>query len=281
VVNSQPELLAHHFTRAGQAVEYWYQAGRQAMARSAMVEAAAQLAQALDQFSALPRSSDRDHKELDLEIAFGAVLIATKGWAAPEVEKAYSRARELCVEGGDEAQLLAVLVGLFQHHLHWSSKLLALEIAEELLRLAGRTQDRSAQAVGHRCLGVAMLFNGQLLSATKHFERSLALYDRADRMSPVYLVGAENRVACLLFNALILLFQGYSDQAMVRSREALADAYKLAHAFTTSQTLYLTCWLHQIRREQRLVEERSRALKTLTAEHGLSAWAAHGAILHG
>ena len=281
---TQPELLAHHCTMAvlvEKAVGYWHRAGRQAMARSAMVEAAAQLTQALDLLPGLPPSTDRDDKELDLQINLGAVLIAIKGWAAPEVEKAYSRAHELCAEKSREAQLLAVLAGLFQHHLHWSSKLVALQIAGDLLRLAEQTQDRSAQAVGHRALGVGLLFNGQLLPAITHFEKSLALYDPATRTSPVYLVGAENRVGCLLFIALILLVQGYPDRALVRSREALADAYELGNAFTTSQALYLTCWLHQVRREERVVEERSRALKGLTAEHGLSAWAAHGAVLHG
>jgi class 3 adenylate cyclase len=281
---TQPELLAHHCTKAvlvEKAVGYWHRAGRQAMARSAMVEAAAQLTQALDLLPALPPSIDRDDKELDLQINFGAVLIAIKGWAAPEVEKAYSRAHELCAEKSRDAQLLAVLAGLFQHHLHWSSKLVALQIAGDLLRLAEQMQDRSAQAVGHRALGIGLLFNGQLLPAITHFEKSLALYDPATRTSPVYLVGAENRVGCLLFIALTLLVQGYPDRALVRSREALADAYELGNAFTTSQALYLTCWLHQVRREQRVVEERSRALKGLTAEHGLSAWAAHGAVLHG
>ena len=76
-------------------------------------------------------------------------------------------------------------------------------------------------------------------------------------------------MACLLFTALILLFQGYPDRALVRSREALAAAYELGHAFTTSQALYLTCWLHQIRGERRVVHERAAALMALTAEHGL------------
>ncbi len=92
-VDSQPELLAHHCTQAGiieKAVGYWYQAGRQGMARSAMVEAAAQLTQALELLAGLPGGPDRDHKELDLQIALGAALIATRGWAAPEVERACS-----------------------------------------------------------------------------------------------------------------------------------------------------------------------------------------------
>jgi predicted ATPase len=281
---TQPELLAHHFTQAGlvdKAVRYRYQAGRQAMARSAMVEAAEQLTQALDLLAGLPSGAERDHKELDLQIALGAALIAIRGWAVPEVERACARARELCAGEDQIPQLLAALYGLFLHHLHCSSKHLALQIAGELLQLAEREQDVGAQVVGHRSLAVSLLFNGQLLPALSHFEQTLELYDPAYRAAPVYWIGPDTRVACLVFTALILLFRGYSEHATIRSREALAAAYELDHAFTTSQALYLTCWFHQVLGEPRVVEARARALMKLARDHGLSAWAAHGAVLHG
>ena len=66
----------------------------------------------------------------------------------------------------------------------------------------------------------------------------------------------------------------------MRSREALAAAYELGHAFTTGQALYLTCWFHQVLREPRAVEARARTLMKLATDHGLSAWAAHASVLH-
>jgi predicted ATPase len=139
----------------------------------------------------------------------------------------------------------------------------------------------AARAVGHRCMSVSLLFHGQLLPALTHIEQTLALYDPADRTLPVYLAGPDTRVACLLFTALILLLEGYLDRALVRSREALAAAYELDHAFTTSQALYLTGWLHQVRGEPGVVEERARAMMELATERGLSAWLADGTVLHG
>jgi class 3 adenylate cyclase/predicted ATPase len=281
---TQPELVAHHCTEAGlieKAVGYWYQAGRQAMERSALVEAAAQLTQALGLLAGLPPSPDRDHKELDLQIALGAALIATKGWAVPEVGAAYARARELCTGEDQNPQLLAALYGMFLHHLHWSSKQVALQIAWELLHLAEQQRDIGAQVVGHRSLAVSSLFNGRLLPALTHFEQTLALYDPAYCASPVYWAGPDTRVVCRVLIALILLLQGHPDRALVRGREALAAAYELGHAFTTTNASYVTCWLHQMRRERRVVEERARALIRLATEHGLSAWVANGAILHG
>jgi predicted ATPase len=281
---AQPEVVAHHCTHAGlteKATDYWYTAGRQAMARSAMTEAVAQLTQALDLLARLSDGTDRDHKELDLRIALGAALISTKGWAVPQVGKTYTRARELCTSETHTPQLLAALYGLFVHHLHSSSKDIALQIAGELLRLAERRQDVAAQAVGHRSLGLGLMLKGQLLPALTHFERALALYDPAERISPVYLWGSDTRVSSLLFSAWILLFQGYPERALRRGREAPAAVDESGHAYTTSQALYLTCWLHQMRGEQRVVEERATALVELATENGLSAWAANGTVLLG
>jgi class 3 adenylate cyclase/predicted ATPase len=283
-VELQPEVLAHHATQAGlieKAVDHGYKAGRQAIARSAMVEASTQLAQALNLLAGLSPGPDRDRKELDLQIALGAALIAIKGWAAPEVGKTYARARELCAGETQVSQLLAALAGLFQHHLHSSNQLVALPIAEELLSLAERHRDVAAQAVGHRYLATGLLFNGQLLPAIRRCERALALYDPVNRTSLVSLAGADTQVACLGFIALILVLEGYPDRALVRSQEALAAASELDQAFTTSQALYLACWLHQIRGEPRGVHDQATALIALTAEHQFPGWSANGTIFHG
>ena len=57
IAENQPELLARHFTEAGlieKAAGLWGKAGQRSLARSALVEAAAQLARALGQLMALP-----------------------------------------------------------------------------------------------------------------------------------------------------------------------------------------------------------------------------------
>jgi predicted ATPase len=130
-------------------------------------------------------------------------------------------------------------------------------------------------------MGVTLLFSGRLVPASRHFEQFFAHYDPSDRNAPIYLWGPDNRVMGLMFTALIMLFQGYPDRAVVRNRETLAAAYELGHAYTTSQTLYLTCWLYQIRGEQPIVLKRAEALLELATESGLSAWAAEGMIFGG
>src|SRR5262249_43981379 len=61
-VESQPELVAHHYTEAGliaQAVPYWQQAGQRASQRSAHAEAISHLTTALELLKALPDTLER------------------------------------------------------------------------------------------------------------------------------------------------------------------------------------------------------------------------------
>src|SRR6266481_3438221 len=92
---TQPELLAYHWTAAGltaQAVACWHHAGQRAIERSAHVEAIAHLRQGLALLETLPETPERLHREVDMSSALGASLIATKGYGAPEVEQTYLRA---------------------------------------------------------------------------------------------------------------------------------------------------------------------------------------------
>src|SRR5438876_1164749 len=99
VAETQPELLAQHYTEAGQgaqAIPYWQRAGQRAVERSANVEAISHFTKGLEVLKTLPDTSERAQQELALQIALGAPLIATKGHGALEVGTVYARALELC-----------------------------------------------------------------------------------------------------------------------------------------------------------------------------------------
>ena len=290
-----PETVADHCTEAKlfeKAIRCWNNAARHARARLAMVEEAALLKQALDVLPGLRRKevNDRmeldperkqinDRIELDLLIPLGAALIATKGWV-PEVERSCARARKLCTEEDQNQELLSALQSRFQNHLLCSSNKDARQIAEGLLDLAEEGQrDAAVRLVGHHCLGVSLLFNGQLDPALEHFERTLALDVRSAGASRYWV--KRIRVESAPFRALILLLQGHLERSWVCSQAALADADQLGHAYTKRHTLYLTCWLHQVRREHQVVEDRARQLMELAKEPGHSAWKANGTILYG
>ena len=115
VCETQPELLAHHYTEAGvlaQAVPYWQRAGQRALERSANLEAIAHLTTGLELLATLPDTPERAQQELDLQTILGPALINTKGQAAPEVLHAYARARAALPAGGRDAAALPGATGL-------------------------------------------------------------------------------------------------------------------------------------------------------------------------
>ncbi len=96
--------LAHHYSRSGnaaKAVEYLVLAGQQAARQSANEEAITHLTTALALLKTLPDTAARARQELTLHLSLGASLMATKGYAATEVEQAYTRAQELCLQVGE------------------------------------------------------------------------------------------------------------------------------------------------------------------------------------
>jgi predicted ATPase len=138
----QPELLAHHYTEAGlieQAIPYWQQAGQKAVARSANVEAVAHLTRGLEVLKTLPDTPERVQQELTLQLVLSNALFAVKGYAAPGVEKATTRARELCQQLGETPQLFPVLWRLVVFYFNRGEVRTAHELAEQTMRLEHRT----------------------------------------------------------------------------------------------------------------------------------------------
>src|SRR5262249_1703261 len=140
---TQPELLAHHYTEAGpteQAVAYWYKAGQRASEGSAHAEAIVHLRQGLALLQTLLETPERRQREVDMLITLGASLIAVKGFAAPEVGESYTSARQLCAHLEDPHQLFPVLRGLWQYYHVRIDFRTAHALGEQLLALAQHAQ---------------------------------------------------------------------------------------------------------------------------------------------
>ena len=111
---TQPELLAHHYTEAGlteQAIAYWQRAGQHASDRSAYLEAISHLTTGIELLKTLPETPEHTQQALTLYIGLGAALLVTKGHAAPEVAQAFTQARALCQQVGEPSQLAPSPVG--------------------------------------------------------------------------------------------------------------------------------------------------------------------------
>jgi predicted ATPase len=282
---TQPELLAHHYTEAGlvgQAIPYWQKAGQRAVERSAYVEAIAHLSKGLELLKTLPDTPEHAQQELMLRIALGRALMATKGFAALEVEQAYTRARELCRQLGETPQLFPVLGGLVVFYLDRGKLQTACELGEQCLSLAQRTHNPAHLLWSHCLLGTTLFYPGEFVPSREHLERGIALYSLQQHRSLTFLSGsADPGVACLSYAALALWLLGYPDQALERIHEALTLAHELAHPYSLGFALGSAAWLHQFRRERQAAQERAEVLIALTTEQEFAQWLADGTIIRG
>ncbi len=281
-VETQPELLAHHYTEAGlsvQAIRYWQRAGQRATQRSAHVEAIGHLTEGLELLKTLPDTPERAQQELTLQIALGVPLTTTKGYATLEVEKAYTRARELCRQVGETPQLFPVLRGLWRFYIARGKLQTARELGEQLLSLAQSIQDPAFLLPAHLALGETLLWLGELAPARAHLEQGIALYDPQKHRSRTSV--QDPGVVCLSHTAVVLWLLGYPDQTLKENHKALTLAQELSHPHSLAFAQDIAAGLHQWRREGQAAQERAEAAMTLSTKQGFTQWLAMGTILQG
>jgi predicted ATPase len=281
---TQPELLAHHYTAAGlteQAIPQWHKAGQRAVERSANLEAIGHLTKGLELLEALPDTTKRVQHEFALQITLGISLMATKGFAAPEVEKAYARARALCQQLGETPQLFPVLWGLWAFYSVRVESRAAQELGEQLLRLARSLQDPISLVAAHRALGQNLYFSGAFTSAQVHLDQAIVLYDPKQYRSYIARYGQDQGIIAKSFGAWTLWALGYPDQALRMSREAVSLAQELGHPLSLAFALHFAAVLHFWRREWQSVQTCAEAVITLATEQGLTFWLALGTFYRG
>ena len=283
-VETQPELVAQHYTTAGcheQAVVYWQRAGQHASDRSAYLEAISHLTTGIELLKTLSETPARTQYAVTLHTALGAALQVTKGQAAPEVEHAYTQARALCQQVGETSQLVQVLFGLWRFYLVRSQLHTARELGETLLRLAQHAHDPALAVAAHYALGVTWWWLGAFPAARQHLEECIARYTPDQRRAPVFRMGQDLGVSCRTYAAWTLWLLGYPEQALARLHDALTLAHELSHLYSLA---FARCWaafVSQFRRDVLAVYEHAEDAVALSTEWGFTNWSAHGTSLRG
>jgi predicted ATPase len=285
VCETQPELLAHHYTEAGinaQAIPYWQRAGQRAVERSAYAEAVSHLTAALDLLTTLTETHERSQRELAVQMTLGMALRATKGNSAPEVEQLYTRARALCEQVGEPPQLFRVLWGLWTVHNARGDYQTMQVLGEQLLSLAQRRQDPDLLLEAHHALWAALFHGGELAAARPHYEQGLRLYElQRHRAHAALYSGHDAGVCCRMQAAQSLWLLGYPDQAVASIQAALALAQQLAHPLSLTLALYSAAVLHHLRREGPLAQARAEAVMTIATDQEFPQYFAQAIPLRG
>lgn len=277
------ELAAHFATGRDyvKAVEHHRRAGENAIRRSAHREAIDHLAHGLQLLTMLPDAPERDQRELALQMNLGVSLSAMKGYAAPEVEQAYSRALTLIQRLSDASQPLPALWGLWMFYYARGELNRAYELGDQLLSLAQRQQDATVRPEAYYALGETCWSMGEILTARGHLEQCLTVYTVEQHHDHAIVYGQDPAVAALATLGITLWLLGDVDQAVQRSQEAITLARRVAHPFSEAYALCYAAILHQLRGDREAMDERTAAAITLATEHGFAYWQAQAIILRG
>jgi len=276
--------LAEHFVRGRdmeRSVRYLRYAGEQAVQRSAHQEALVHLTKGLELLATIPATPARAQQELDLQIALGLALMATRGWAAPEVEQTYGRARALCTQLGETSQLFPTLWGLWRFYQSRGVLPTARDLGEQLMRLAERTADPTRLLEAHSALGQTLFQLGEYTTAWQHLEQGIALTDSVAPRVTVLRHGDAPSVVFLSFAALTLWCRGYPVQAVQRSQAALTLAHALNDPFSLAAAQHYAAFLHHHRHETLAVQTLGGDLLTLATGQGFPLYVGYGTYWRG
>ena len=283
VVETQPELLAYHLTEAGldaRAADAWARAGRAALGRSAMREAANSLSRAVGLLRGMPSSPERQRLELELLGALGVALTNTLGPASPEAQAAHERADQLSQELGDRKARFRARWNLWRVYNVRAEFDSAVAVGDALLAEAQADGDADHEVQARHALWSSRIYRGDLEAGFHHVDRALALYEIGRHGKQALTFGGHDARECGLTqssNALFLL--GYPERALARNAEGVAHALALGQPQVVAHAHNWGSLLLQLAGEFEELDRRITLLARLADEHGLAIYYPEARIL--
>jgi class 3 adenylate cyclase/tetratricopeptide (TPR) repeat protein len=274
VVAARPEMAAYHAENAGRreaAIPLLRDAGVRALGRAAVAEAVKHLAHGIDLVEVLEEPV-RTAMEIELQGAIGPAYMATMGWAAPEVEHASSRLRDLSIANGDGPRTLQAMWGL------WTVDFLrgrlgpALEVATRVLSMAQSARDPLFKIVGHQAVGYTHFYRGEYEKALHDAEEGLALFDleRERQLISIFQLSMSSAMRCFQTKALHFLGRTGEAAESFRRWEDLLD--ELRHAPSRAYALTMQCYYFHAQDNFEQVHRLATEAHALSLSEGFALW---------
>ena len=286
LVETQPEIVAHHFGEAAiaeKAIAYWHLAGKLSVAKSAVREAISQLRRGLSLLGGLPESRERNQLELDIHVTLGLALMGGKGWADPEVVPVLERAQRLVAETAavGTPQHFSVLYGLCGFSFVAGKAEAARDQANEFLSFAESGTASAPLLVGHRLLGCAIMECGDYRGALPHLELAVSLYRPEEHREFTARYSQDIGVSALVYLSWALWHCGYPDRSARAAVRGLEYGRESGHAFTLAYALWHIGMKALFARHVAEAEACGNECVALADEHGFPVWAGYGRIVQG
>jgi class 3 adenylate cyclase/tetratricopeptide (TPR) repeat protein len=285
---AEPEVLAHHFTQAGQAdaaIEWWGNAGEQALRRSAFQEAISHLGKAIEmadkagegRFAAATASASTNQR-LKLQTNLGKALTWSRGFGAEESKAAFIRALELAAAIGDATERFTTYYGLWLGNTARGELGFAREIAEIFLREAEGGARTTECGFGHRLLGSTCLWQGDFIEAQANLVEALSIYDPERDREARFRFDQDTGAAARAYLANTKWQLGEFGPARALIEEAVARAIETAHVPTLVNAYFYKAHFEMVRGDTGAARRDAEIVVELSQENALTLFAAFGAL---
>lgn len=271
--DTEPELLAHHYTAAGlteTAIPYWQKAGELALRRFALPEAITHLRRGMALVQTVPASPARDAMELGLRSVLAPAIVAQRGWGHSEVgavlEPAWALARSL----RQQTSYIPILSALWVHYMCRDQLTLSMESAERMQTTGASTQDDCLEIVGLRAAAGSCYWLGDFHGALRHGDRLRSMYDAERHWHIAQLTNWDPLTGEGIYRGQYLWMLGYPDQAIASTLATEEHARRRNHAFDLAFALTLGAQVFDLVHQPDELMKRTEEAERVGREHGLA-----------
>jgi predicted ATPase/tRNA A-37 threonylcarbamoyl transferase component Bud32 len=249
--------------------QYYHMAACRSAELFAFREALALAEHGLDALKGLPDGPARKQQELVLQMMKGIALRSTTGWATPQIEGTFAKARQLCQDLSDPPELIPVL---------WATTLFVLirgdlracrERADDLMDQASRSGQPVYLMAANHMAGVVREFMGDMVDANRLLECCRQLHDPARFMEYNAMFGQDPGMVGRAMSARPLFALGYPDRALERAQETLALARAQHQPALLAFVLVVLQGVHCYRGEGEAARARGDEIAALCREYEL------------
>lgn len=279
---SEPELIARHFTEAGrhaEAIDWWSKAGVKAQEQCANTEAVSHFEQAIALIEKLDEPLPAP-AEFQLRMAYGVALIATRGYAYDGVGPVFERARELS-GGFGPGERFHTLWGIWGWSLNREDFTLCRQLVKDAFAMEDALADDGLRMEAYFMPALTGFFLGEFEPALEAGLKGIPLYHEERCRAHGKHTGQNAGVTIRCYIAMNQCMLGYLDQARDSADQAVALARELNDPFSLAFALHHAGWIAQYRGEgERCVAISDEELQVAT-EHAFLFWIAEGKVNRG
>ncbi|WP_395711640.1 ATP-binding protein [Reyranella sp.] len=284
LAEKSPENLARHCAAGGLpelAIQHWRKAAHLAYSSSGFVEAVEFLRSALEQLPEIAAASTHDGYELALQVDLGTALIATRGEASPEVERAYNRAETLLQTTDGKELSFPALRGLQTFYQVRGPLKTSHQLAQRLRQTANAAGDVILQVEALRRLGWCQFCQGHFAEARENLRRAIELYDPANAQHHIVHHSVDPTVLGRINLAWLESLAGNGEEARRQAAEAVRYAGVLGHGLSLAYGLGISAAVHQTLDELEQAERFASETQALARRRHLPYWIAFGTLMKG